>query len=238
MKLTDQAAVLAEYSSEHRHDARRAVFTQWLDGTNARDVALEAIVQRQPERVLEIGCGDGEFAALTQQRLGRPVTAIDSSQRMVELTHARGVAASVADAAAVPFPDGSFDCVVANWMLYHVVSLDATLCEITRLLRHDGALVAATVGERNLEELWQLVGAPPDLSDYTFTRESGEATLARHFRTVERADVDAHVVFPDADAVASYVAVSLGRAHLAGRVPRDLGSFRVRTAQSVFVATR
>jgi len=238
MKLTDPAAVLAEYSSEHRHDARRAVFTQWLEGPNARDVALEAVVQRRPERVLEIGCGDGEFAARTQKRLGRPVTAIDSSQRMVELTRGRGVVASVADAAVAPFPDGSFDCVVANWMLYHVASLEATLSEVARLLTPGGALVAATVGECNLEELWRLVGAPPGLGDYTFTRESGEAILAGHFHSVVRTDVDAPVVFPNAQAVADYVAVSLGRDHLAGRVPRELGPFRVRTAQAVFVAAR
>jgi hypothetical protein len=121
-------------------------------------------------------------------------------------------------------------------MLYHVADLDVALGVIGWVLRRGGALVAATLGVKNLLELWQLIGAPPDMSDYIFTRESGEAILSRHFGKVTRHDVDARVNFPGPREVREYVSASLGRAHLAERVPDDLGPFHVRTAQAVFVA--
>ncbi len=113
-----------------------------------------------------------------------------------------------------------------QWLMPSLRSTSATARESSRWRR--------CVGHR----ADVVVGAPPGLSDYTFTRESGEAILARHFHSVVRTDVDAHVVFPNARAVADYVAASLGRDHLAGRLPRDLGPFRVRTAQAVFIASR
>lgn len=236
MRLTDRAAVEAEYRDECRHNARRAVFASLLDGPNAADVALELVLRRCPRHVLDVGCGDGEFGARLQARLARKVMAVDISPRMVELARARGLTASTADAVALPFSDDSLDCVIANWMLYHVADLDVALGEIGRVLRRGGGLVAATLGVKNLLELWQLIGAPPDMSDYTFTRESGEAILSRHFGKVTRHDVDARVNFPGPREVREYVSASLGRAHLAERVPDDLGPFHVRTAQAVFVA--
>lgn len=236
MHLTDLIAVEAEYSDESRHNTRRAAFVRWLEGPNAANVALDAVLALAPKHVLEIGCGDGAFAERLQARLEHPVTAIDISPRMVELARARGLTTSIGDAIALPFPDASFDCVIANWMLYHVTDLNSALGEIVRLLRPGGALVAATLGVENLLELWQLIGAPPDMSDYTFTRESGRAILAGHFGDVTRHDVDACVCFPGSREVREYVAASLGRAHLAEHVPEDLGPFRARTSQAVFVA--
>jgi SAM-dependent methyltransferase len=236
LHLTNRVAVKAEYSDESRHNARRAAFARWLDGPNAADVALEAVLALGPERVLEIGGGDGVFAERLQARLEHPVIVIDISPRMVELARARGLTAGIGDAVALPFPNASFDCVIANWMLYHVAELHNALSEIVRLLRPGGALVAATLGVENLSELWQLIGAPPNMSDYIFTRESGGAILASHFGNITRHDVDARVCFPGPREVREYVAASLGWAHLVKHVPDDLGSFQARTSQAIFVA--
>src|SRR5579884_2346200 len=102
---------------------------------------------------------------------------------MVELTAARGVDAIVGDVVSLPFADGSFDCAVAAWMLYHASDLDRALEELRRVLRSDGRLVAATSSERNLAEVRELVGeigAPGG----DFTVEKAEAALLRHFRHV------------------------------------------------------
>jgi SAM-dependent methyltransferase len=186
--------------------------------------------------VLEVGCGWGELAARLGSELGVRVVAVDSSPRMVELARERGVDARVADVQALPFDDGSFDCVVANWMLYHVPDLDLGLGEIARVLRPGGRLVAATNGLRHLAELWSLVGRDRANERPRFFAETAEPFLARHFRLVERLDVESPVTFVDAAAVRGYIASSVAHKHLATLVPELDGPLVATRRNAVFVA--
>src|SRR5439155_23857328 len=83
---------------------------------------------------------------------------------------ARGVEALVGDVQDLPFADGSFDCALAAWMLYHVPELDRGLAELARVLRRGGRLVAVTNSEWSLRELWELVGSDP-AGRYSFGAE-------------------------------------------------------------------
>ena len=65
----------------------------------------------------------------------------------------------VGDAQRLPFADGSFDCVLAMHMLYHVPDRDLALAEIRRVLRPGGVALALTNSHRHLEELNEMVGA-------------------------------------------------------------------------------
>ena len=60
----------------------------------------------------------GELAERVARELGAEVVAIDISPRIVEIACGRGVDARMGDVQALPFADGEFDCVVANWVLY------------------------------------------------------------------------------------------------------------------------
>ena len=88
--------------------------------------------------MLEVGCGEGELSERLQRSLGVEVIALDQSGRMVELTRKRGVNAVVGDVQQLPFEQGSFDVVVAAWMLCHMPDLDRGLAEIARVLRPGG----------------------------------------------------------------------------------------------------
>src|SRR5262249_30888878 len=115
--------------------------------------------------------------------------------------------------------DGEFDCVTANWMLYHVPDLDRGLAEIARLLRPGGRLVATTNSLRHLAELWQLVGRKREQEPVRFFAETAEESLLGHFTRVERTDLESAVVFADAEAVRGYIASSVAHKHLADRLP-------------------
>ena len=115
-----------------------------MEGPNSDDWTFDAIGERDPRRVLEVGCGWGELSERVQRETEADVTAFDLSERMAGLARARGVRAFVADVQALPFPDRSFDVVVANAVLYHVPDLDQGLAEVARVLTDDGALVAIT----------------------------------------------------------------------------------------------
>ncbi len=139
--------------------------------------------------MLEIGGGQGGFAENLIQELGVNLVGVDQSEHMVELQRARGVDARVGDAQELDFKDGEFDCVVANWMLYHVPDRPRAFGEIARVLRPGGRFVAITNGVGHLRELGVLIGRDRLPSTETFGRENAVAQLEPFFARVERRDV-------------------------------------------------
>src|SRR4029453_11402463 len=107
-----------------------------------------------PSRVLEAGCGLGEFAERMTRDLKIEGRAVDLSLRLGELTRERGVNAIVADPRDLQFAHGQFDCVVANWVVHHFPDPDAGVGEMARVLRPEGRLVAATFSTEHMRDLY------------------------------------------------------------------------------------
>ena len=232
-RFDDPAYVREQYATEAGLQARRSIYSD-TTGPDARDIMLAAVAEVEPRRVLEVGCGPGEAAERIARELGAEVVAIDQSERMVELARERGVDARVGDVQELELGDGSFDCVLAAWMLYHVPDVDRALSEIARVLRPGGRLVAVTNAEDHLAELWALGGI--ERVPHGFGREDGEELLRRHFATVERRDADGTVTLPDADAVRSYLASSAHARPFVDAVPELREPLVVRRRPTVFVA--
>lgn len=230
--LNDPAAVEQEYEDESRLAVRASAW-EHSTGPNPVTLAREAVAEVKPRRVLEVGPGRGETAEWIARETGADVVAVDQSERMVELTRARGVEAQIGDAQELPFDDASFDCALAAWMLYHVPDINRGVAELARILRPGGRLVAVTNSQRHAQELRALVGAP---SRSTFTAENGEEILLRHFAAVERRDAVGYVVLEPDDAIA-YLNASqtLGSG---GAEPVVEAPLRVTRAQAIFVATK
>jgi SAM-dependent methyltransferase len=92
---------------------------------------------------LDLGCGEGRVGAALL-RLGHRVVGVDGSARMVELARERHDAV-VADAAALPFDDETFDLVVAYMSLQDIDDLDGAVREAARVLDRGGRLCFAIV---------------------------------------------------------------------------------------------
>ncbi len=91
-----------------------------------------------PLRVLEIGCGRGEFA-LELQRLGHRVIALDADASSVEKAKSAGV-----DARLVQWPDFAetpFDFILFTRSLHHINPLAGALDQTRRLLLPGGVLI-------------------------------------------------------------------------------------------------
>jgi SAM-dependent methyltransferase len=236
MRLNDPELVRCQYASEDGLAVRRDFQRRFREGPDAFDTAFEAVAEWQPRRVLEVGCGMGNFAERVSRETSAEVVATDLSARMVELARERGLDARVADVQELPFDDGEFDCAVANAMLYHVENLERALSELARVLEPGGKLVAVTIGEDHMAEVWRLVGYQK--AERPFSRENGAEQLARHFRSVQREDVDAQLVFPDAAAVHDYVDSTIFSAQVPRPLPEFEGPFRAGAHATVFVAER
>ncbi len=103
--------------------------------------------QRPAGELLEIGAGSGAMAAqMLRAHPGLRVVATDYDPGMTAVA-ARVLAvfgdrASVqeADAAALPFADGSFDMTLSCAMLHHVIRWEMALAEAVRVIRPGGWL--------------------------------------------------------------------------------------------------
>jgi ubiquinone/menaquinone biosynthesis C-methylase UbiE len=232
----DADVVRNEYATESRFLRRRAAFAT-ASGPSAIDAVFDAVAEAEPRRVLEVGCGPGELAERIARDLDADVVALDQSERMVELTRARGVHAILGDVHELPFEDGSFDCAVAAWMLYHVDDLDRGVSELARVLRPGGRLVASTNSVRNLGELWQLVVRERTAENITFLSEDAEGWLQPHFRSVDRRDVVGQMTFTREQAL-DYIENSIGHEHLASRLPAFDEPLAVTRHMTIFVATK
>jgi len=225
--------VREQYASEAGLEARRAIY-EHVEGPDSRELAFAAVAEVDPRRVLEVGCGPGEAAERITRELGAAVVAVDTSERMVELARARGVDARVGDVQELPFADGSFDCALAAWVLFHTADLDRALAELARMLRPGGRLVAVTNSLRHMAELWALVGGEP--ARLSFCRENGEELLARHFATVERRDAESRVTVSDAEKARRYFASSNRGKEFADSVPELSQPLVAGSRTTVFVA--
>ncbi len=103
-------------------------------------------------RGLEIGAGSGAMAAEILERfpaLEMVVTDLDPTMVAKARTGLAGfggrVELQVADAAALPFPDGHFDFVLTAAMLHHVQPPQRAVAEVARVLRPGGLLLGYDV---------------------------------------------------------------------------------------------
>src|SRR4051812_33246096 len=74
-----------------------------------------AAVGGGPRRVLDVGCGEGQVARLAADGGAATVIGVDPTRAQIAEAQRRkgGPAYGLAKAAALPFPNGTFDAVVA-----------------------------------------------------------------------------------------------------------------------------
>jgi SAM-dependent methyltransferase len=98
--------------------------------------------QRPPGRLLDVGCGTGDLAAIFGRR-GWSVAGIEPSAAAAEHARATGVEAVAGTLADAPWGDGEFDAILFNHSLEHIDDPAAAVADAARLLRPDGLLAIA-----------------------------------------------------------------------------------------------
>ena len=152
MSTNEADFVREQYATPDNLRARKAAYVN-AEGDDPRQFALEAIAAARPQRVLEVGGGEGELAERIVNELGVELVGIDQSQAMVDVQRSKGIDARVGDVEELQFDAAEFDAALAAWMLYHVSDLDRGLAELARVLRPNGVLVSVTNSVDHLQEL-------------------------------------------------------------------------------------
>lgn len=110
---------------------------------------FEWLAAKQGERILDLGCGDGQLT-LRIAATGARVDGVDASAEMVAGARARGVNAVEGNAEALPQASAAYDAVFSNAALHWVRNQDAMMGEVHRVLRRGGRFVAEMGGHGNI----------------------------------------------------------------------------------------
>lgn len=109
-----------------------------------------ALLPPPGRRTLDLGCGEGRLAR-DLKALGHSVTAADASPTMVAAAREADpeIETHLADAAALPFDDNSFDLVVAFMSFQDMDDLEGAAAEAARVLEPGGCLCLAIMHPLN-----------------------------------------------------------------------------------------
>lgn len=171
-------------------------------------------------KILEVGCGDG---ALWLQNKGRlpadiQVTLSDVSEGMLrDARRALGTEDArfdfqVMDCQQIPYPENTFDLVVANHVLFYCDNLQTALAEIRRILKPEGRLVCSTYGNDHMKEVSELVQEfdehivlAADKLYEKFGRENGVEILNSYFSDIEWRTYEDCLIVPEPEPLISYI---------------------------------
>lgn len=196
-------------------------------------------------RVLELGCGSGVLWQTCAERVpaGWTITLSDLSGGMLDsawrslVVTGRAYKFEQIDAQSIPYPDGTFDLVIANHMLYHVPDRPQALTEIRRVLKDDGRLMAATVGDTHLKEMgaWiKRASIEPRQGKFTqpFTLENGGDQLREFFSDVTMDRYEDNLKVTEVAPLLDYIRSMISAEHLSAEELAKLESgFRAMLAK-------
>ena len=127
------------------------------------------------------------------------------------------------DIQSIPFPDHTFDVVIANMMLYHVPDLAKGLSEVRRVLKEGGTFYCATYGENGMMEyigsLFTDYGVGTSINT-NFTLQNGKEALISFFTDVEKDLYEDSLAVTEVEDLVDYIFSLSGMTDLRS-LPRD-----------------
>jgi 2-polyprenyl-3-methyl-5-hydroxy-6-metoxy-1,4-benzoquinol methylase len=130
-----------------------------------------ALLGRQPGRVLDVGCGNGDFLRSLKRR-GWDVHGIEFSVEATELARAKGITVHRGQLTSAAYPASFFDVVTLWHVAEHLPDPLTEFAEVQRILRDDGLFVLEVpnsdcLTRRLCGTRWSQLDVPRHLQHFT-----------------------------------------------------------------------
>ena len=211
---------------------------------------------------MEFGCGNGQLWAANAARIPEEARIILSDNSPAMIQAAKEKLASLKYRfpfmdldieGELPFDDGTFDYVIANHMLYHVVDIDTAIKGVRRILKPTGTFFVATNRSDHLKEMKKLflefddgLVYPVDLEE-RFNLGSGGAYLERYFSRVVVREYENLLRINKPDPIIQYALSIFTSGQLTGRLDwlrdflqrkiEEFGAIEITPKSGIFLAS-
>ncbi len=225
--LTDEEKVKKQYETSENLERRIRLHDYSTSPQDWMNWVYERMQPEAGERILEIGCGNGNLWQRNLHALpeGLHLVLTDRSEGMLEQAE-RSLAPyrdllgekritieyCVMDAETLCLPEKYYDKIIANHMLYHVENRESCLREIRSALKDSGMFFCSTIGNNHMKELHEIVSSFDGRIEMPFSRittgfrlENGETQLRKFFDGVKCERQENDLIVDNADAVYDYV---------------------------------
>lgn len=182
----------------------------------------------QNEKVLEIGCGDGQIWKQCKDKIPKNCEIIlsDISEGMINdaRENLKDLKANVKfhniDCVNLPYEDESFNKVVANHMIFYVKDRKKAFSEIKRVLKKDGCFYCSTYGLKHMKEIETLtknfdsrIALCEIHLEEIFGLENGEEQVNGYFSNIEKHIYDDYLIINDYKPLLDYILSCHGNQH-------------------------
>jgi ubiquinone/menaquinone biosynthesis C-methylase UbiE len=220
-RANDRYIVRLQYNSDKNLYARQALHRGFSTNKYGwENWVFDQYMFKSNDRVIEFGCGNGSIWANNRNKITKDIKVIltDLSEGMLSTTKdnllgiEQVIDYSAMDIQNIVYEDSSFNCAIANHMLYHVQDRDLAISEIVRILKSDGTFHATTNSIYNMKEFKDLVGNFDSRLDYIsfsvaneFGLENGAKQLSKYFDSVEKLIYEDSLHITEAKPLVDYV---------------------------------
>ncbi|MDF2673355.1 MAG: putative transcriptional regulator [Clostridiales bacterium] len=180
------------------------------------------------EKILEIGCGDGQLWKKCSDKIPEKAEVIlsDISEGMISDARENlnslkaNLTFHIADCINLPYEDESIDKIVANHMIFYVKDRQKAFSEIRRVLKKDGTFYCSTYGLKHMKEIENLTksfNSRISLSEVNleeiFGLENGEEQLNDYFSNIEKHIYEDYLIIDEYKPLLNYILSCHGNQH-------------------------
>lgn len=170
--------------------------------------------------VLELGCGSGSLWQQNKENIPSNCNLVltDISHGMLRDTQrslkelGNRVKFKAFDCASIPYPDNSFDIVIANHVLFYVNDIDAVCMEAARVLKPQGHFICSTYSSNHMKEISALASEfdnrivlSADKLYEKFGLDNGSDILSGHFSQIEKHIYEDRLIVDKPEPIIEYI---------------------------------